>query len=578
MSDELPPKARLTHPVVFALLGALALIPGMFIVPLLDADEPRYAEASRQMLVTGDWVYPQFNGAPRHAKPALFNWTQAASYAVFGVSEFAARFPPLLATLATGLLLFHLTRRHISEPAAWLALAVWFTLPQTHLWGRASVTDPLLTLLTVVAIYAAFRGLEAPTGGGRWYAFSGLMMGLAALTKGPIGILLPGLVYLVYVALTGSWRRGFARGGPYAAMGLAVLVAAPWYGAQIAHYGRDYVTTFFGYDNLERYTSGRHGGVAFGVWWSVAVVLLFAFPFSVLIPRFARDARRELPEARAGDPIRRWRLLLTAWVLADIVLFAPSATQLPQYLMAVYPPLAMLVGDLLAREAAGVARRSAWVAAGAVVPALLIGGGFLYGAVEAPSLAQKAHLGDPGLMRAAATVIGLGFIGGGALFAYAWRRLSGRGLTMCVLAASLAVAVAMGEVAMPMVGLTRDQGRKELALIARERLPEGTPLVSYGLQTSTVVFYSHRQVVPAGSRSADETVDLLQEHPGAWIITLGHRAPELEARGLRRVGQARQYVLLEQPPRAAPATSTATTPPPSPAPPPPGNPTGSGVR
>ncbi|MBM3498568.1 MAG: glycosyltransferase family 39 protein [Armatimonadetes bacterium] len=571
------PKAWAVGAIV---LSVLAAVPWMAVMPLMDADEPRFAECSRQMLVTGDWVYPQFNGRPRHAKPPLFNWLQVGSYAIFGVNEFAARLPSLLATIGTGLVLFPLARRFCGEQTAWLAVAVWLALPQTHGWGRAAVTDPLLTLLSAGALAAAFRGLEAERGGAAWYAVSGACLGLAALTKGPVGIVVPAGAYLLYVVLSGSWRRGLGRAGPYSALALALLVAAPWFAAQIAHYGREYVDTFFGSDNLQRYTVGRPVGLALGILWPIPVVLLVAFPVSLLLPRLLRDAWRERGAARGGDASARWRLFLAAWVVAILALFAPSATQLSQYLMALYPPLALLIADLLVRESEGPtpADRSRWIAGAALAAGLGLGAAFFGAAVLAARFVSQAGLDNLPLIQAVAVALGGAFIASAALFAHGWRRAAGSRLVGCVLGATLLAAIAMGQVAVPVIAFSRDQGLKELALVARDRIAPGAPIIAYGLQTSTVVFYAQRNVVEAGSRTAEETLQLAIRQPGAWVIAPRRRAGELEALGLRETAQARQYVLLERPRRGAPAAATEATSPRSPASPPPGSQTGSGAR
>jgi 4-amino-4-deoxy-L-arabinose transferase-like glycosyltransferase len=566
--------------VATAALGGLLLLPWIGRVPLLDADEPRFAECSRQMLVTGDWVYPQFDGMPRHAKPPLFNWLQIGAYSVLGVNETAARLPSVLAVLGTGLMLFWFTRRQSGRTAAALALVVWFALPQTHLWGRMSVVDPLLTFLTAAALVTAFIGMEAEAGGWKWYALSGVAMGLATMTKGPVGIVVPAGGYLLYSFASRSLRRGMGRGGPYVALLIAAAIALPWFVAQCMRYGREYTDTFFGFDNVQRYTRARDTLGPLGWLWPIPVVLLFAFPVSLLVPRVLRDAGRAIRRGAADDPVTRWRLFLAAWLVADALLFAPSATRLPQYFLALYPPLAMLVADLLGREAeqaVEAARRSGWVAGGAVLCGLLLGGGFVYIGCCPGKLASQVHLDDLPAIRLAALLLGGAFVLGGATFAYGWRKRPGSSLARWVLAPSLLVGLVIGNVVWPTVGLVRDQGKRELALACRERLRPKAVMVAYGLQTSTVVFYAHRNVVLSGSLTAEAMPAAVAGYPGCLVITHRRRAAELQAQGFREVGQSHQYVLLA-PPASAPAAATAprSSPPLEPAPP--GNRMDSDVR
>jgi len=573
------PGSRWAPPIVAA-LGGLLLLPWIGRVPLLDADEPRFAECSRQMLLTGDWVYPQFNGKPRHAKPPLFNWLQVGAYSVLGVSETAARMPSVLAMVGTGLLLFWFARRQRGRTVALLSLVVWFALPQTHLWGRMSVVDPLLTFLTAAALVSAFLGMEAEARGWKWYALSGVAMGLATLTKGPVGIVVPAGGYLLYALASRSFRRGMGRGGPYLALFIAVAVALPWFVAQWMRYGREYTDTFFGFDNVQRYTEPRDTLGPLGWLWPIPVVLLFAFPVSVLVPRMLRDAVRAIRERASDDPVARWRLFLAGWLVADALLFAPSATRLPQYFLALYPPIAMLVADLLCREAEqppGPVRRSGWIAGAAVLCGMLLGGVFLYIGLRPGALATQVHLDDIPAIRTAALLLGGAFVLGGALFAYGWRRSRGDRLAAWALAPSLAVGLVIGNVVWPTVGFVRDQGRKELALICRERLRPDAVMVAYGLQTSNVVFYAHRNVILAGSTDAESMPALVADYPGALVITHRRRASELQSEGFREVGQSHQYVLLA-PPATAPAASKAARSSPPPGPSPPGSRTGSAGR
>ena len=585
---------RVSPPLILAIVGGLLLLPWIGRVPLLDSDEPRFAECSRQMLVTGNWLYPQFNGIPRHAKPAFFNWVQLGAYSLLGVNEFAARLPSVLATVGTGLLLYWFARRWRGERVAILAMATWFALPQTHLWGKMSVVDPLLTLLTAAALTTAFVGMETERGGWRWYVVSGFAMGLAMLTKGPVGIVIPAAVYLFYALGARSLRKGFGRASPYLALLIAAAVAGPWFALQIMHYGPNYVHEFWGYHNVHRYASARTIHPLGQPWailvrlllslpvsvllpnvllarlvrwvWPIPTVLVFAFPVSVLLPRALLEPLRSRRAAWAGEADVRWRLFLAVWVVTDAVLLAPSGTILPQYLLALYPPAALLIADLLAREAfvgEAAARRSAWTIGALLAFGLLLGAGASYAAWQAPALAPKGNLDNAPLMAGIAWTLAGVVACAGLMTAVAWARARGLRLVVPVLGMALAVGVLIADVVWPAYGITRDQGLKELGLVCRDALPADAELIDYRLMTSTAVFYSRHTVVwtPRGDRQ--EAQRKLAEHPRAYVLTHRRSMPELYSRGLRVKAAARQYVLLE-PATTAPAASTAATLPPPP--------------
>ncbi len=539
---------RAPRSVLLVLLGGgLLLSPWMGAIPLLDQDEPRFAECSRQMLVTGDWVYPQFNGRPRHAKPPLFNWVQATFYRVLGVSELSARLPSLLATIATGLVLYLFAAAHRGHATGLVALLVWFSLPQTHLWARMSVVDPLLTLLTTLALVAAFNGLHGADGQRwQWYIVAGVAMGLAAMTKGPVGIVVPGAAYLLYALLSRSFRLTLGHGGPWFALLVAVAIATPWFATQIARYGGEYTGRFFGFDNVQRYTEPRDRLGPLGWLWPIPVVLFFAFPVSVLIPAAIRDALRGRSRSREGNTDASWRLYLAAWIITVAGLFAFSATRLPQYFMALYPAVAMLVGDALAPNAVGEDRprgRGGMIALLAV--GCLFAIGFGYGASQAAEWVPKAKLDNVPLMAAVAGGLAAALAFAGVLAGLLWRLERPRAAVAGLLAGGMLVSLVIGNVVWPAVGLTRDQGKKELSLICRRSVQPDVPVVAYGLHTSTVVFYSHHVCLEVERREPSALWAAINSQPGTRIIMHRMAWPRVASSGLEIVAESRQYMLAQ---------------------------------
>ena len=525
--------------------GGLIVSPWIGAVPLLDQDEPRFAECSRQMLVTGDWVYPQFNGQPRHAKPPLFNWVQATFYRVLGVNELAARLPSLLATVAIGLVIYLFAAAHGGPQSGTLALLAWFALPQTHLWAKMSVVDPLLTLLIALALVAAFTG-SRQVGGSRWgwYLLAGVAMGLATMTKGPVGIVVPAAAYLLYALVSRSFRLTLGHGGPWLALLLAVAIATPWFAAQIAHYGGEYTGRFFGFDNVQRYTKARDSLGPLGWLWPMPVVLFFAFPVSVLLPGAIRRALRDRSHAREGNAAASWRLYLTAWIIAVAMLFAFSATRLPQYFMALYPAVAMLIGDVLAPQGAGEEQaRGRGVVTGLLIVGALFACGFAYGALQAADWVPRAKLDNVPLMAAVAWALATAFAVAGTQAAFLWRLGRPRGAVAGLLGGGLLVSLVISGLVWPAVGLTRDQGKKELSLLCRRTMEPGLPVIAYRLHTSTVVFYSHHQCIEVEKRNPPRALSALAQHPGARLLMRREAWLDFAPGELQLAAERRQYLL-----------------------------------
>ena len=149
---------------VFLFFGSILFhIAGTWSLPLIDRDEPRFAEASREMIERADYVVPYFNNQLRLDKPPLAYWAQAVSYRIFGENDFAARFPSVVAAALTALLIFAWGVRTGGEKVGWWA-AIIFTLSlQTFLHAKAAVADMWLVLFVTMAHWSGFELIQRPT-------------------------------------------------------------------------------------------------------------------------------------------------------------------------------------------------------------------------------------------------------------------------------------------------------------------------------------------------------------------------------------------------------------------------------
>src|SRR5579871_4709896 len=195
--------------------------------PLFDPDEGRNAEVAREMVASGRWGVPRFDGQPYLDKPALFFWAVATAFRVGGVGETTARLPSALAAVATVGLTFAIAHLLFGARRGVLAAGIVATSPLVLVFARLVIFDMLLTALVTAALYCLLR---ARLGGApaRWLPAAGAAMGLATLTKGPVGIAVPLLVWLAgRGALPPPARR--ARAVDVAAAGLvAAAVVVPW--------------------------------------------------------------------------------------------------------------------------------------------------------------------------------------------------------------------------------------------------------------------------------------------------------------------------------------------------------------
>ncbi len=313
---------------------------------LTDRDEGSNAEAAREMLETGNWISPTLNYEPRFAKPAFTYWLISGSYTLWGINEFAARFPSAVSGLCLILLQYLFVFRWCGAPIAWLSsIMLLFNLEFLGM-NRLVLTDPELVLFTTLAGYSFWHAFHKPTKQSPWlFALFYLAMACAMLVKGPLGIIVPLAGVIPYLTLTRQWRRFWREGFPLLGTVLVTVVAAPWYVAMFQIHGDAYLAS------AQADTTGRfmnpmegHGG---SLLFYLPVLLVGFFPWSAFVPAVLYHAMARWKEAWRGPlsiaPDKHLELFLSLWVVALFGFFTLSATRLPHYIYPLFPPIAILV-------------------------------------------------------------------------------------------------------------------------------------------------------------------------------------------------------------------------------------------
>lgn len=344
----LPSRGQIQFLIIAA--AALLFVPGLGTVHLFDWDEINFAEIAREMLATGDWSRPQIDYRPFHEKPPLFIWLQALSMKAFGVGEFAARLPNAINGVLTLLLLFRIgdQLRGRVFGMMWALAYVGSILP--HLYFRSGIIDPWFNLFIFLGLHALItlvqrdptRHPEAVNGRRDTHAWlAGLFLGLAVLTKGPVGVLIPALVLGVYWAMARfrtilRWRRIAIISGA------TVLTIATWGLYDLMRNGPEFMVAFFWRQVAMLTTEDAGHGGFFG--YHFVVLLLGCFPASV----FA--LQELLRPTRSGDAghndHRRWMVILF-WVV--LILFSLVKTKIVHYSSLAYFPLTYLAALQLER-------------------------------------------------------------------------------------------------------------------------------------------------------------------------------------------------------------------------------------
>jgi 4-amino-4-deoxy-L-arabinose transferase-like glycosyltransferase len=360
---------------VFALASVLCLW-GLWSFPFSDPDAGMYADIGQRMAMSGDWITPRFNGLRYVEKPPLLYWLIALTYRITGPSEWGAHLWPALSGIAGVAVTSLIGREAFGPNAGLLAGLILATNVGYFVFARVISTDLLFACflsLTLFAFLQSYRGR-----GPRWKLVLYLSMGLAVMTKGIIGILLPGLVVTAFLALVRD-LPAFRRVGVWWGMPLVLGLALPWHVAVAAR--QEGFFRFYVLDNQVLRFLGQRAFVEDDVPLSVPAFLLATCtlfgPWSLFLPAALRASVDHLRAATAhGKAI----LFVLLWAGLIVGFFALSPLKLEHYGIPAFPALALLVGQFWAGFLQQEARPSLWLCLPLVVlsiPALLLGTGVL---------------------------------------------------------------------------------------------------------------------------------------------------------------------------------------------------------
>lgn len=400
MPHKEPAPAWLKGLLVVALL-LLVIEPGR--IPLFEPDEGRYAEIPREMLASGDFVSPHLNGVLYFEKPPLFYWAVAASFKLFGLSEFAARIPTKLASAGLVLLVLLFARRRFGERVAMLSSLVLATSALVFALARITLIDPSLSLALSAAAFAfaAFQEHEASGDKRRARrALYGLHIACAAavLLKGLVGIVLPGGAILIWALLVARPRillKLFAFGP----LVLFATLTLPWH-LLVASRNPDFLNFYFIHEHFERFAKREHRREGSSLYF-VAVLLGGFLPWTAFLAR--------LPESWPGRTLKQWRerqteAFLWVWVLLVFLFFSVSRSKLIPYIEPIWPAVALLLALGIERARA----RGASFRGERAVTAVLFGALLIAGSVYAIGAGYGARFG---IVRFVPVVLGGLFLG-----------------------------------------------------------------------------------------------------------------------------------------------------------------------
>ena len=341
MESPVSPDCHTSPPLwALALLAAVALLvflPGNDVMPLLDRDEPRFAQATREMIQQGDWVIPYFNHEFRFDKPILIYWMMRASYAAFGVNEFAARLPSVLSAILLGWLVYLMGRKWFSPRAGFFAAFGLLTCVQLFIHARCAVADMPMLAMVALSHFAAWELLHTDDAPGRrrWFAMLYGSLGLGFLAKGPVALVVPLLTLLFFRFV--FWRKPAPWGRLKIAPGLLISLAlvGAWGIPALIRTAGEFWNVGMNSHVLKRGWSSFDGHGAFVLYY-LLTAFFSLYPWIAFAGRSACLLRRRYDEKNA---------FLLSWLAGTYLLFSLYMTKLPHYVLPAFPAFFLILGQ-----------------------------------------------------------------------------------------------------------------------------------------------------------------------------------------------------------------------------------------
>ena len=318
--------------LIILIAGSMLFFPFLGKSHLFDWDEINFAETSREMVLTGNYTQAQVDYQQFWEKPPLFFWLQSSAMRIFGINEFAARFPNAVCGILTLMLLFAIGKKLKDEKFAWLWVLTYAGSILPQFYFKSGIIDPWFNLFMFIGIYA-FAEYAQNKFRLKWLFISGLAAGLAALTKGPVGIGIVGLTIGIYYIV-----NRFRNFPPILHIvyyvffiGLSIL---PWVVIEVAQNGTWFLSEFFKYQlRLATTEDASHGGF-FG--YHFVVVFFLCFPVSAFA---IRPLFQKTDASTTYLDFKKW-MIITFWVV--MIVFSIVQTKIAHYSSMSYFPFTFL--------------------------------------------------------------------------------------------------------------------------------------------------------------------------------------------------------------------------------------------
>ena len=499
---------------------------------LVASDEGRYGEIAREMYATGDWVTPRYNGYKYFEKPPLQAWMTAIAYTLFGVGEWQSRLwtgiTGYFAILAAGFTAWKLVGGQRGVVAGWITAILLASSPMWNVGGHFNTLDMGLSSILSCALFSlllAQRNGLSVAARRNWMWLCWAFMALAVLSKGLIGIVIPGMVLVVYTLSSWDWAL-WKRLHPFSGLVVFLLIATPWF-VLVSLKNPEFPHFFFIHEHWDRFTKDTHNRKGHPLYF-VPLILVGFIPWLTQLGqglmRAWRDRRGDdgdisVSAAAGFRPL--W--LCAVWAVMIFLFFSKSQSKLPGYIMPIFPALALLAGLALTAAFERMSlndNHRGWKRQMVYLTVLL-----LIGFIGVPYAYQLGNARYEQLeYQQYAVWIAVGLVTSLVILASGWMALRGfdhadsahrlRKLIDSLLRAAIAFFVLI-----QVVGLGHDtHGRSisgaDLAAVVRPYIQNDTPVYSIRMLDHTFPFYVQHPTIMVDMQ--DELEFGIQQEPDTW--------------------------------------------------------------
>jgi len=483
-SDAPPSPNRWSDVVWVAIVSAVVFFLFLGSRPLSNPDEGRYSEIPREMVASHDYVTPRLDGVKYFEKPPLLYWISAAAFRTGGFNEWTARLGVALFAMLGTVLVFLGARANFDRETGFWSATILGTCLLYYGLSRVALLDLPIAVLMAAVLFTFQIAIDLPVSNRRralfWLMYAA--MGLAVLTKGLIGFLLPGLVMAAWVALLNRWKdlRPFY---PLSGSAILLAIAVPWH-VLVARANADFLYFYFVHEHFLRFTTNLHD--RYQPWWYfLPVMIVGLFPWTIFLWQAVVSHLRGGWSARSRNALS-WFLVI--WVVLVLGFFSKSQSKLIPYIAPIFPALAVLVASYLTRTLRTGAnvrglRAGLWIFSGLC---LVLGGALLFAKIpiKPVELAVALHPWRLGL--------GIAFLAGAVAVGALTRARRLRAALVALVITILPLNLSVNFIA----GIADPRTTKTFALALKPRLQPGDAVYCLGNYSQDFPVYLHRLVDP----------------------------------------------------------------------------------